>query len=184
MSHRRLKGIVPRSLWLQKAVGHDEAERILHLEVAFASGGFEVRDGEVFDGAFGQTLEENQFLARLDEHLVHRDATEDGSEGRDVAHGQSVGKFAYIKRGAEHVEVEGTSWIEHADATEREVLATATAIAARLEVEAVVGRSEYAVVHIDAAYHASCLGAKGDAAGATFGQAVAYDDILGGTTYA
>ena len=111
----------------------------MDLEVAFTSGGFEMRDGEVFDGAFGQTLEENQLLARFDEHLVHRDASEDGSEGRDGAHGQSVGKFANVKCGAEHVEIKGTSGRLHTDATECEVLATATAIAARLEVEAVVG---------------------------------------------
>ena len=161
-------------------MGHDEAERILHLEVAFASGGFEVRDGEVFDGTFGQALEENQFLARLDEHLVHRDAAEDGGEGRDVAHGQSVGKFANIERGAEHIEVEGAAGRLHADAAECEVLATATAIAARLEVEAVAGRSEYTVVHIDFAYHTCRFGAEGDAAGATLGKTITDDDILGG----
>ena len=143
-----------------------------------------MRDGEVFDRALGQALEENQFLARFDEHLVHRDASEDGSEGRDVAHGQSVGKFANIERGAEHIEVEGSSRVEHTDAAECEVLSAATAIAARLEVEAVVGRSEDAIVHIDFAYHTCRFGAEGDAAGATLGKTITDDDILGGTANA
>ena len=143
------------SLLLDYTVGHNEAESVLNLEVTIAGCGFEVGDGEILDGAFGQTFEENQFLARFDEHLIHCDATEDGSEGSDAAHRQAIGKFAHIHCGAEHVEVEGSSWIEHADATEGEIFATTTTIAARLEIEAVVGRSEDTVVHIDLSNHAS-----------------------------